>query len=83
MTPTKIWKGMSLAVDILTQANLLVLVIAVFMVSLIFLRDGLAVAIVKTDYGDSNFQYCDLSIYGIKMVLTAPYSVDMIFKLLK
>ena len=56
---------------------------SVFMVSLIFLRDGLAVAIVKTDYGDSNFQYCDLSIYGTKMVLTAPYSVDMIFKLLK
>lgn len=83
MTPTKIWKGMSLAVDILTQAYLLVLVIAVFMVNLIFLRDELTVAIIKTGYGDSNFQCCDLSSYGTEMVLIVPYSVDMLLELLK
>jgi hypothetical protein len=82
MTPTKIWKGMSLAVDILTQTDLLVLVTAVFMVNLIFLRDELTVAIIKTGYMDSNFQCCDLSIYGTEMVLIVPYSVDMLLELL-
>ena len=51
MTPTKIWEEISLAVDILTQANVLVLIIAIFIASLISLRVGLAVAIIELVVG--------------------------------
>jgi Kef-type K+ transport system membrane component KefB len=51
MTPAKYSEELSLAIDLLTQFNLLALVIIIFIASLISLRLGLSVAIIEIVFG--------------------------------